>query len=220
MFCIQDRADYLSEIVETLDLDDDLKKEALAHIAAIKRGFNQQALASTWATDSPGPKHLSRENIQAVKMLSSAVRTKVSYPKLNKEEVNEIVEQVRELKGWLVEHQIAEADFIRQALIEGLARFEFRLTRLSWLGWGYAVQSLRDVIGAYMALERFGGVTSDPTAQAMHMKVGGLLQSVYQKVGVGKEAAERAEFLLKLYGAASLLWDRGGDLIKLISGPN
>jgi len=112
---------------------------------------------------------------------------------------------VQRTLGFLRDHQLERQDFIRQALIEGLEQFIFRLERLRWLGWGYSLEALKDVIGAYFALERgFDTEGGDQIMDATLRKVAGALRSIYSKAGAAKDVVETSDFFLKAYGAAAI----------------
>lgn len=217
VFSIIERADYLVAIVNELPLDDDFKREAAAHVDAIKQAFGPSGLMNAW--NQFGTRALAAENVQPIKMLAAMVRQKVSYPKLSTEEVTELLAEVDELLDWLMGHQTKEQDFIRQAILEGLHQFRFRLERVGWVGWGYTLDSLREVIGAYMALER-GLPTkgADPVAEAILLKVGVLVKDFYEKTKFFKEAVETGDFMLRAYGAVSLLRQGSGISGLLTSG--
>lgn len=205
IFCIVQRIEMLSEIVRDIDIDEDIKSDAVTHLEKIKSGFDYSCLTSPWA--SRGNLYISRENFQAIKMLSSLVREKVSYPRLTDEETDEVLELVENLLVWLSEHQIQENDFIRQSLIEGLKQFKFRLEHLKWLGWGYTVSSLRDVIGAYLALERgMGDNHQQPDAGAVLLKTKGFLKEIYDKTKTAKEIYGVGDFVVKMYVYGSLAY--------------
>ena len=203
IFCIIERADYVSNLLEILELDDDFKQDARNHTEEIKKAFSYESLGSPWNTI--GIKYLNKQNIQPMKMLSAQIRQKVSYPKLDQAEIDEVILIVSELEQWLSEHQINDNDFIRQVLLDGVKQFRFRFERLNWLGWGYTIASLRDVIGAYFALEK--GVVDpniNPDAGAVLMKVRTFLEQFYEKAKFSKDVYATGDFLLKMYGAASL----------------
>lgn len=203
IFAILDRIELVKSIVIDLDLDTDVKSEALIHTEALAEAFQFQALQGSW--HQGGSNHLSPVNVQPIKMLSTMVRQRLSYPKLSPEDVEELKSEVNTLLEWLREHQLSEQDFIRQALIDGLEQFLFRFDKLEWLGYGYAVASLRDIVSAYMALER--SVTepaAHPDAVAMMQKTAAVVRKIYNKVNVAKGVFEAGDFMLKAYGAASL----------------
>ena len=180
IFCIVERADFLIDLIGELDLDQDYKTEAVNHINLVKEAFSRDALAGPWK--NAGYQHIAPANVQPIKMLSLAVRQLVQYPKLSDEEAHAILAEVNELTDWLDQHQTKENDFIRQALLDGLKQFRFRLERVGWLGWGYTLDSLREVIGAYLALER--GMPEpgiDPVAEAALKKVSALVTGFYKK---------------------------------------
>lgn len=208
VFCIVERADFLISIINELDLDEDFKGEAAQHVEAVKTAFSQRALSSPWKV--VGAKAVDRENVQPLKMLAQTVRQKVSYPKLSDEEHDDLLADVDELIGWLEEHQIRDQDFIRQALLEGLKHFRFRLAHVGWLGWGYTLDSLREVIGAYMAMERGLDPDVDPVAKAALQKVAAFVRDFYEKTKSFKDIVDTGDFLLRAYGAASLVSTTGG----------
>lgn len=209
VFCFIERADALIGIVDTLDMDEDLANDAKKHIKDIKGAFAREALSNAW--NAIGVNHVRRENVQAIKMLSPHVRQKVSYPKLNDEEIGEVIELITELEKYLSEHQLKEHDFIRRALIDGIRSVRFRLERVGWLGWGYTVASIREVIGAYLALQSgMPDAAAAPDAEAVLMKVGAFLKVFYEKTGIVKTAYDRGKFLLEAYGAAALVYQASG----------
>lgn len=212
IFTITERCGVLESIVGDLDLDEDFRAEMVGIVNAIMVAFSAEAMRAQWK--DYGLKHISPVQIGPLKALSVSVRQKVAYRKLDDEALEEILVETETLLGWLKEHQLEEQDFIRQAMIDGLERFQFRLTRLQWLGWGYTLDSLREIIAAYMLLER-GGVDpqTNPNSAAILKKVGTVIQSVYRRVTVAKDVAETGDWLLKVYGAGSLVYQAGRPLI-------
>lgn len=204
VFCIIERANRLVELVDGLGLDEDFAEQALNHIAATRNAFGKEAITNTWYAS--GAKYLAPINVQPLKMLSPMIRAKVSYPRLSDAEADELQSAIEEFLGWLSDHQLSEQDFIRQALIDGLEQFHFRLSKVRWLGWGYTIQSLKDVIAAYKLLESSEpSPQSNPDAQAALIKGAKFFGRIFEVIGVTKEAAEKADFLLKAYGAISLI---------------
>lgn len=205
MACIVERAENLIRIVNGLDIDEDFKGEAIVHISMVKAAFAKNPLIHAWNAQGQGSTLLSGSNIQPIKMLSPLVRAKVSYPKLSDVDVQVILAETAEFEDWLIEHQIAEQDFIRQALIDGLKQFRFRMTKIQWLGWGYTFGSLRDVIAAYKLLETTVDPITNPDAEAVLRKSASFFVKIFAKVGVAKETVEKADFLLRAYGAINLV---------------
>jgi hypothetical protein len=212
VFCIVERADSLIAIVSEIDLDEDYRTEAVAHIRQIKAAFNKGSLMNPWNNRGTGASLLAAYNVQPVKMLSPMVRSRVSYPKLDDVEIDNLIQLAEEFQNWLSTHQLREQDFIRQALLDGIRQFCFRLAKTKWLGWGYTIQSLKDVIAAYKMLEGGApGESPQADAEAVLRKGSAFFVKVFQKLGVAKDAAERADFLLKAYGAISLV--QGGTTV-------
>ncbi|WP_192178548.1 hypothetical protein [Mesorhizobium amorphae] len=209
VFCITERSDALMEIIAGLEMDDDLKNDARRHLKDIRQAFARDSLSKSW--QDVGAKHLRRENVQPIKMLSPYVRQKIFYPKLDDEEVKELLELLAKLQDWLEKQQLAEQDFVRQAILESIRNVRFRLERIGWLGWGYTVSSIREVIGAYLALESgLPDVAVAPDAEAVLKKVRAFLKTFYEKTGTMKDVVDTGDFLLKAYGAASLVYHGAG----------
>lgn len=204
VFTILQRIDELKGYVDALEMDSDIRDHAKNHLEQIALVFTPTGLSNNWANALQS--YLSAANVGPVRMLSAQVRQIHSYPKLDSEEAAEILDLVETLIEWLDAHQLVEADFIRQAIIDGLRNFAFRLERVRWLGWGYTLESLREVIGAYMALERgMAGVNENPDAAAALAKIKGLLKVFFDKVKFAQDFTSASDFILKAYGATTLL---------------
>ena len=200
---IMDRLTALKAIVAELPLDGDYRSEMVDHVNEIATAFSPTGFQNPW--QAFGADKLSARNVQPLKVLSGLVRQQFTYRKLSDEELAELLGTVGELTEWLRSHQLAEQDFIRQALIEGLDHLRFRLSRFKWLGWGYTLDSLREVIAAYMLLERQGSTPqNNPDAEAVLIKVGAVIKAVYAKIETAKKVVETGDWLLKAYGAATL----------------
>lgn len=207
LFCIVERISSLMALVDLLEMDSDLKKRAISHLEILSGAFHLNAISNIWNPQGPGFQLLRREDTAAVMMLSPQIRTKISYPKLSDAELKDILALVDELSGWLGEQQLIEQDFIRQSIIEGLSNFRFRLERIKWLGWGYTLESLREVVGAYLALERGlqNSSVEQPNAEAILKKVGKFLEEFYEKTEIAKGLIGTGDMVLRIYGALSMI---------------
>jgi hypothetical protein len=204
IFCIIERAELLKTVLAKIESMSDVYTEAVEHIDDILQAFHPSNIRRKWS--DAGANHVHARNIQPIRMLSPTVRQHIKYPLLNDAERDQILILVNDLMNWLETLQLTDRDFIRQAILDGLKQFHFRLERVGWLGWGYTVESLKDVIGAYFALER--GVPldgGDPQAEAILKKVSAGIRVIYEKVGMAKDITENADFMLKAYGAASVI---------------
>jgi len=196
---ISERAEELKDLTDATSLDPDQKDEMKRNLEATRQAFCQNGLGQPWRHSLDN--YLSPATIGPLSMLSGLIRPIRSYPKLDDEEVTDLFAQVAELRSWLIEHQLVEQDFIRQALIDGLDQLLFRLERIKWLGWGYTVDSLRDVVGAYLALERSMPTEGiNPITEAMVRGVGNFIKSFYDKTRVAKDVVETGDWLLRAYG--------------------
>jgi hypothetical protein len=218
LMAISNRIELVKKIIANMQIDEDFKDEMVGHIEQIRSAFSIQALNNVWG--SVGATLLSAQNIQPLKALSGLARTQISYKKLSDSDVTELLGEVIQLKEWLCERQLVEHDFIRQLLIDSLATFEFRLKKLKWVGWGYTLESLREVIGAYLMLQSTGiNANDNPDATAIILKINSLIKSVYSKIQTAKNATEAADWLLKAYGAASMIYHGTPIVTALLSSP-
>jgi|JI10StandDraft_1071094.scaffolds.fasta_scaffold375151_2 hypothetical protein len=203
IFSIIQRIEGIRGMLASLEGFEHLRSDIEGHLDALKLAFTTTGLQVAWV--SYGANHVNRSNIQPLKMCSAFLRAHISYPDLSIEERDQVIYTVNDLLKWLLEHQLEENDFIRQAIIEGLEQFLFRIERLEWLGWGYSLESLKSVVMAYIALERgFSGEATTPNTGAALKKVGAGLKAVFEVVGVSKDIVERADFALKAYGVICL----------------
>jgi hypothetical protein len=203
IFTISSRIDDLVALSDNLELDGDQLSETKEGLRTIQQAFGPNGLQNNFSHSQS--QYLSPAQIAPLSVLSGLVRPLRPYPKLDEDELSEILEMVDTLIGWLDQHQLSEQDFIRQALLDGLRQLKFRLERIKWLGWGYTLQGLRDVISAYFALEHgFPRDGSNPPAEAMLKQVSDFTKDFLQKAGVVKETVELGEFMLKAYGAVQL----------------
>lgn len=213
---IMDRIEALKFVFMSLELDDDYRQEMGRHLDDIALAFSPASFNNEWR--GYGLARLGLENVQPVKVLSGLVRQKISSRKLSQDDLAQIVSEVIDLIGWLEDHQLSEQEFIRQALIDGLKHLLFRLERFRWLGWGYTLESLREVIGAYLLLERQGINTNvNPDSAAVLFKVGGVIKSIYEKLEKVKSLTENVDFVLKAYGAVSLIQAGASTVTGLLS---
>lgn len=208
VFTIIERCSLVQRIIGDLDVDEDYKTELISRVTTIMGAFSATSMRQKWSQH--GFQHVSEVHVGPLKAISGLARQRVAYARLSDDEIATIDGDVATLLEWLNEHQLAGEDFIRQALIEGLEHFRFRLSKLKWLGWGYTLDSLREVISAYMLLERSGiDRQSNPDAAAVLQKVGSVVQRIYGKVAATKDVAETGDWLLRAYGAGSLMYQSG-----------
>lgn len=214
LFCIMERINFVEALVGRIDADDDVKAELIRGLRTMRSAFSESSLSTNWKSPG-GPDFLKPEYWRPIKALSGQVRRLAPVPKLNTGECDELIAQLDELVTWLNERQIVDQDFIRQALIDGLKQFRFRVEKMQWVGWGYTLAGLRDVIGAYLVLERGFGQVENSTNAAILKKVGEFIKSAYSKLEAAKDAAETGDFILRVYGAYSFIAQSG--VVGLIS---
>ena len=209
IFCILHRVEEVEESIEKLEIDDSLNKRLRGNLRQIREAFSKHSLQQNWK-DNGGPAKLRSEFVEPIAAIAPMVRQSIKIPKLSDGEIAALIAEVDTLIDWLCEHQLVEQDFIRQAIIDGLKNFRFHLTNFKWVGIGYTLHSLREVIGAYLAFERGIDIDADnPVADAVRKKIGSLFASVRSTIGFAKDIKSDADFLLELYGACSIAVDTG-----------
>lgn len=197
---IVNRTIALEVITGAMKAQPTVKFEAIAHLQQIRRAFSKEGLTNSW--QNVGRTFIAPEHSSPIRMLSPALPEQYTYPKLADTETTELQALVGRLLVWLRRLQLRERDFIRESLIEGLEQFEFRLQHLTWLGWGYTIQSLRDVILAYLTLERGLDAQANPDASAVLKRLNVLFRRVYKYASTGKEATETANWVIACYNVS------------------
>jgi hypothetical protein len=215
IFWLNQRMDNLNTIVSSLEMDPDYQGEAITSIEAVRQAFSPNGLNNNWEHSLRN--YICAQHVRPIKMLSSQVRKIQPYPKLSENEVAELTDLIDEFTSWLMDHQIENIDFIRQALIDGLIQFRFRLSKIGFLGWGYAIESLKEIVSAYMALER--GLPPDavnvaPVAEAMRVKASAFLKKSFDTAKVVKDVSDIRDLALTGYAAIASY----GPLKQVIAG--
>lgn len=201
---INARIDELRKAIEGLSLEADLLAEADKEIKAIAAVFTHEYMNNNNMVSAKNS-NFAESSLKTLRLLAPQIRTIISYPYIGEGEREEISADIRTLVEWLSNHQLRENDFIRAALIDGLNQALFRLEKMHFFGWAYTAASLKPVITAYMALERMNpNKANNPDVEIVLKKVRALCLSLYERMKLGKEAAEVGDFVLRLYGAASL----------------
>lgn len=215
---INGRFDRVLELVESLSIDKDIIEESKDQLEVLRSPFTEPGFRSPWNPtggnlNNNSKAKLSQLNRAPIKALSSEIQRLVAYPKLDSETRQSIDSECAELQAWLEDHQLSEFDFIRQMIIDGIKSFREDLQR-EHFGTEYILNSLRELIEAYMLLERtpqfFGsGLVNQPDYGAMLKKVGSTLKFTYSKINFVKSTLETGDFVLKAYGALHLAKQMG-----------
>ena len=172
---------------------------ATGHLQAIREAFSRQGLHGAWK--GIGSQSLGAAHSDPILHLSGTLRS-LDYIKPSPEELQEIIADARDLLQWLEEHEIEESDFIRLCIMDGVRRFIFRLEKIGFLGWPHAVESLKEVVGAYLALERGYIPAEMPKTGAMMKKVTGALDLPIKILSKAREAKDNIEFVGLVYKGA------------------
>lgn len=194
--CILERADLVASIIRRSPLDDDHKEDAIAQLAGFKSAFAGTALVNQWNTDGQGLTLMQRHG-QPVQFLSSAVRPVVAYPRLSEEETNELLALIERYREELKASDEAPA-FVRQAILDGLASFQFQLEYMGWMGAGYTLAAFRQLMLVYESVNRNDTPDAFNAAEVLG-GLGGILKTF-------KEGIDRAQSWADTGGTVMKAW--------------
>lgn len=195
---IHQRIDALRVMLGETDLDGDIKIAAQNGLESIRAVFSMAGFANPWSHSVKT--FLTDANLNLIRMASLYVRTNHGYYALEKEELDDVVNDCVTLIDWLKSAELTENDFIRGALIDGLEGFVFKLNRVGYFGWPDSFESLKNVIAAYMALERgMPDANVSPPYEAAVKKTGEVLRKTFERIKLTKEVSEVGDWLLRGY---------------------
>ena len=199
--CILERADLVTEIVRTSDMDDDHKANALNDLRQFKTGFTGNSLRQPWNNAGNGLTAM-KDHGRPIQYLSTIVRQKVCYPKLTDDEVSELLGLI----DAYVEELGANGDapeFVKQAILDGLAMFRFQLDRVGWMGSGYALAAFREVMLACEFASRQFRDADEFDGEAALRGLRTIVSKFREKVDAARGWTESAEAVWKWYQVGS-----------------
>lgn len=217
LFEITKRVDLVAYKIRDLPMDEDIRQDALNSVTNIKSVFSSQQILNQSNKDIRNA--ISGSNATVLKMLSMMIRERVSYPLLDHETRQEVLDECTTLRNWLSDLQSEDRDFIRQALIEGLDSFIFRLERLEWLGHGFVLDGLKEVIHAYLSIQgaRAADDRGNELQDAILAKTKASICRVLKAFDLAKDTSERADWALRAYGAVAALADGSTTVVALLN---
>lgn len=214
---IHARIDDLSKMIREVGLDHDIADTADNCLNRIRQAFSPSGTQNPWSHSTK--EYLNDANLLPIRMASAYLRPKYGYTVVSLDDLTQLVGEVQELLEWLRERELAERDFIRAALIEGLEAFEIRLNKVGFYGWPEAFASLREVVAAYLVMERGAPDPNvSPPYEAMVKKTGELIKKVLDKVKFAKDVQETADWALRGYGALTAINVIGHPIAGLLTG--
>ncbi|WP_242153298.1 hypothetical protein [Sphingomonas sp. BAUL-RG-20F-R05-02] len=212
---IHTRIDDLIKMMKEVGLDEDIADTAVNCLNTTRHAFTPAGTQNQWAHATSH--YLTDANLLPIRMASAYLRPKYGYTVVSNEELEELVVDIEQLLEWLRERELSERDFIRSALIEGLEAFVLKLTKVGIYGWPETFASLREVVAAYLALDRGSpdaGVS--PPYEAMVKKTGEVLQKIFDRVKFAKEVSETADWVLRGYGALTAAAQIAHPIVALL----
>ncbi len=213
---IHERFDLLAEILDVIDYDEEMKDDWKNRLMQLRAVFSFPAIKGTW-NHNPGTQNskLTTDNIQTIKTLSMPVRALYPLRRLSVEELDELKAQTTEFLGWLEAHQLKDDDFIRANLISGVKSFLFRLEHFEWVGVSHSLKGLKEVIDAYLLLEKGEAVHGgSEDYSAMAKKTAAFAKRAYDGLSATKSVGEMATWLLAVYGTVDIAVDKIQGLLS------
>ncbi|MBM6577136.1 hypothetical protein KCP91_12205 [Microvirga sp. SRT01] len=206
ILCIHERADVLTKVIPLSSLDDDLVVKALEDISSIKDAFTPKKLriASNQASSTAA---VLKEHGRSLQYLSATVREKINYPRYTDEEVTEFIGLVDAYLNELAASNDVPL-VVRHSLGDGMSLLRFRLQHVKWLGSGYALASLREIMEVYDRAAANDDLMSNPDAEAFVRGFGAI---VARLVAVTKSATEYKD-------AGGVIWS-GYKLVSAVTTP-
>ena len=183
-------------------MDEDLKEDAITHLDGFKSAFHGGSLINPWNHAGYGLSLLQKHG-QPVQFLSSDVRPVVNFPRLTDVEVNEFLGLIDAYCTELGEaHETPE--FVRQAILDGLAGLRFQLEYMGWMGAGYTLAAFRHVMMIYESVQRDQADDAFDAAQVLR-GLGGILVRF-------KETVEKAQSWADAGGTVFKVWQLGSSV--------
>ena len=146
--CILARADAISRIVEESDLDEINKTVFDNDITAFKWAFSGPLLTKPWSNGEGSGLATMKEQGTRIGLIQGTVRPLLNYPRLNDQEIAELVELIDAYLKELASSDVGPR-FVRQAIRDGLLEFRFQLVNLNWVGSGYLLKEFRSLVEIY-----------------------------------------------------------------------
>jgi hypothetical protein len=200
--CILERADLVKRIVKKSNaMDDDHKASALNDLTQFKDGFTGAALRVVW-NQGNGGMTLMKDHGRPLQYLSPIVRAEVRYPKLGEDEVAEFISLIDAYVEQLKKSDEGP-EFVRQAIMDGLASFRFQLEKIGWMGSGYALSAFREVMIVYEASKFQFSDAGNVDASAVLKGLWNILTKFKKKADEAKSWGDTAESLWKVYQLGS-----------------
>lgn len=182
--CIYQRIDLVARSIQRDDVDLEFQETAQKVLTNFKGGFTSASLRNAWHNAGGGLTAM-KDSEHALKMMSSTVRQRVSYPKLTGEEVAEFLDLSSAYLEALRDAS-DEPDFVRQAIVDGVIKFRFQLEHLGWMGAGYVLESLRELMFVY-------GWASQRSRQQHELDAGAVLKGLGALLTRIKKTVDAAE---------------------------
>lgn len=193
---ITERIDALEQIIESLNVRQTVKSNAIQHLERIRGAFDKNALVNPW--QQYGLQAINAPHRDPILSISAAL-TSYDFVRPSNDERLTTLEESRELLEWLEDFQLSENDFVRDCIIVGLKQFIFRLERMDWFGWAQTAASLSELLSAYLALERGLDAEAHPQAVALMRKVLAKLSIPLKILSGGRELKENGDFALAVW---------------------
>lgn len=195
--CVVERTELVANIVQNSDLDTSNKVSVLAEISTFKTAFSGPSLGIHWNNGSGGF-IIMKDQGKILGYLQSTVRPIVSYPKLDAEEIVDLIELI---DAYLLELQKSSEGplFVRQAIRDGLLAFRFQLKYVGWMGSGYLLKEFRVLAETYRQANDYYGHMNNVDASAVLSGMWTVIQRFRSVVETVKPYTDAASYLIAGY---------------------
>lgn len=200
--CILERVEHVATIVQRTAMDEDHKQDALEHLEGFKSAFAGSALLNSWNNSGHGLT-LMKDHGQPIQFMSPSVRQFVAYPRLNDEEITELIALIDRYRDEVATASDAPP-FVRQAILDGLDLFRFQLENIGWMGAGYALSAFREVLQVYDAVQRHD-MPDAFDSQALMTGLMSIITKFKEGVANAKSWTDTGEAVWKAYQIGSAL---------------
>jgi hypothetical protein len=202
VICLNERITLTEVIAQSAIEDESVRAVAIATLDQAKTAFSIHSLSVHWRDH--GAK-VSSDVINPLKLLSPSIRSAHSFIRLSEDAVTVLLEEADALIEHLKLHQLTDGDFLREATIDGLNLFRFRLQHFRWVGVHYIAGSLRAVSAGALGLRTIqAGRRRKPTETVeMVERITSFVKKAYIGLHAAKDFADNVDFLTKSFDAGN-----------------
>lgn len=201
MTCILERVDLVHSLLNESDADSSVVTQGMEDLYAFQRAFDGNRLCITLDKDKNSHSTLQGMSRPLI-YISSVIKRQQSYPKLDAQEAADLYIAIEAYIQMLTDLP-ADPGFHKQAIIEGLKAFKFRLVKMRWMGAGYVLSSFRDLLHNFRYAQEQADISGNPDAKAALVGMWSILRSFKEKAETAKGWSETYTWVWDTYKTLS-----------------